>query len=189
MSDATEILVLRAEVGVADVRRVAADDGWELREQTTRAHLVLASRRWVTRDGTQITYVADHPGGAQSLRIEGKRAGSVARRLRERLPVHAEAELLAVVLEHDPPDPLQCVRVASQLAACRPDVLEARHLRALERLISHPVVEVRRAGIRSAYSCRWPQLAELVERRLAVEVRLAAQLGHLRQYLAHADYG
>jgi hypothetical protein len=49
--------------------------------------------------------------------------------------------------------------------------------------LSHPVEAVRRAGIRSAYGCRWPQLRAVVERRRASEQRLAAQLEGLRRYL------
>lgn len=189
MSDTREVIVLQDGVCVDEVLAIAAEQGWELREQTTRAHLVLASRRWITRDGLDVTHVADHPGGAQSLRIEGKRAGSLARRLRERLATHSESELLAAVLAAPSPDPVVCIRVASKLAACRPRQMAPRHLQALERLLSHPVVAVRRAGIRSAYTCRWPQLREIVGRRLVVEDRLSAQLRHLQQYLVDAYPG
>lgn len=189
MSDEREVVVLRDGVGVDELLALAEEQGWELREQTDRAHLVLASRRWVTRDGLQITHVADHPGGAQSLRIEGKRASGLARRVRERLPSHAIGELLDVVLGEDLPEPVACVRVASKLAACRPSEVDPRHLRALERLLSHPEPTVRRAGIRSAYTCPWPELRELVERRLVVEDRLSAQLRHLHDYLARAPAG
>lgn len=185
MSD-REVVVLQDGVPVASLLALADELGWELREQTARAHLVLASRRWITRDGLEVTYVADHPGGAQSIRIEGKRAASLARRVREKLPCSTEAELLGVVLGTTERDPVEHVRVASKLAACRPPRMERRHLKALTRLLSHPDPTVRRAGIRSAYTCSWAELRELVDRRVVVEDRLSAQLRHLQQYLARA---
>ena len=70
------------------------------------------------------------------------------------------------------------------LAACRPQAVEARHLTALDRMLGHPVTAVRRAAIRSAYTCPWPELREMVEQRRKVEKHLAPQLQHLAQYLA-----
>lgn len=183
---AMEILVLRDEVGAPAVLALADAEGWQLREETSRAHLVLASRRWVTTSGETVTYLIDHPGGAQSLRVEGTWAAALAKRLREWLQCQPEAELLDVVLAPagaGGPDPIDCVRAASKLAAIRPEQLDARHMAALERLLSHPVDAVRRAGIRSAYGCRWPELRAVVERRRADEQRLAAQLDELRRYL------
>lgn len=179
----SEVLVLRDEVGAAAVNVVADAEGWTLSEESSRAHLVLASRRWSTAGGDEITYVADHPGGVQSLRITGPSATALARRLRQWLPCHHEKELLAVVLDGDEPDPVACVRVASKLAACRPARSEPQHLAALGRLLSHPEVAVRRAAIRSAYGCQWPELRALVQERRADEQRLWLQLEELRKYL------
>ena len=183
-----EALVLRDEASAAAVLALADAEGWQLREETSRAHLVLASRRWVTTSGEEVTYVIDHPGGAQSLRVEGTWASALAKRLRDWLPCHSEAELLDVVLgpsgsEASEPDPVACVRVASKLAAIRPESPEPRHVAALERLLCHPVDAVRRAGIRSAYGCRWKELRTLVERRRGEEKRLVAQLEELRKHL------
>lgn len=183
-----EALVLRDEASAAAVLALADAEGWQLREETSRAHLVLASRRWLTTSGEEVTYVIDHPGGAQSLRVEGTWAAALGKRLRDWLPCHTEAELLDVVLgasgsEVTEPDPLACVRVASKLAAIRPEQPEPRHVAALERLLCHPVDAVRRAGIRSAYGCRWKELRALVERRRGEETRLAAQLEELRKHL------
>lgn len=180
----SEVLVLRDDVSVATVVALADAEDWQLREETSRAHLVLASRRWTTTTGEEVTYVADHPGGAQSLRIVGPGATALARRLRDRLPCHDEEELLAVVLAKDEPDAVACVRVAGKLAAIRPERLEGRHLAALDRLLGHPAHAVRRAGIRSAYGCRWKELLLLVEERRSEEQRLAVQLEELRRYLA-----
>jgi hypothetical protein len=184
-----EVLVLRDEVSAAAVLALADAEGWQLREESSRAHLVLASRRWITTTNEEVTYVIDHPGGAQSLRVEGTWAAALAKRLRDWLPCHAEAELLDVVLGPDgtdravEPDPVECVRVASKLAAIRPEHPSPRHVAALARLLGHPSDAVRRAGIRSAYGCRWPVLRAVVERRRAEEQRLAAQLEALRRYL------
>lgn len=184
-----EALVLRDEASAAAVLALADAEGWQLREETSRAHLVLASRRWLTTSGEEVTYVIDHPGGAQSLRVEGTWAAALAKRLREWLPCHTEAELLDVVLgpsgasEASAPDPVACVRVASKLAAIRPEQPEPRHVAALERLLGHPADAVRRAGIRSAYGCRWKELRALVERRRGEEKRLVAQLEELRKHL------
>lgn len=182
-----ETLVLRDEVSAAAVLALADGEGWQLREETSRAHLVLASRRWLTTSGEEVTYVIDHPGGAQSLRVEGTWATALAKRLRDWLPCHVEAELLDVVLGpalgSDAPDPTECVRVASKLAAIRPEQPEPRHVAALERLLGHPVDAVRRAGIRSAYGCRWIELRAMVERRRIEEKRLAVQLEELRKHL------
>lgn len=176
-----QVLVLRDEVGLATVLALAELEGWELREETGRAHLVLASRRWSTAMGEEITYVADHPSGAQSLRVSGPGAVASAERLRERIACHEEAELLAVVLEGS--DPVECIRVAGKLAACRPPQVDDRHLAALAVLLEHPEVAVRRAGIRSAYGCRWKELRGLVEERRADEQRLWVQLEGLRRWL------
>lgn len=174
------VIVLRDEVRLDEVLAYAHADGWTLREETGRAHMVLGSRRWTALVGEEIEYLADHIGGTQTLRVTGSE--TVARRLRGHFAHHPVDELLAVVLA-DQPDPVQCVRVASKLAACRPPRAEPRHLAALGRLLSHPVTAVRRAGIRSAYTCRWPQLRTLVKKRRADEKHLSAQLEHLERYL------
>ncbi len=183
MSVTAEVIVLRDEVRLEAILAFADADGWILREQTSRAHLVLASRRWSASVGEEITYVADHPGGCHSLRVTGTSAGPLTTRLREQFPHHSEQELLDVVLGSDRPDGVACVRVASKLAACRPDACETRHLAALERLLGHPVTAVRRAGIRSAYTCGWPELLAVVEARQKQEQHLRAQLEHLTRYL------
>lgn len=185
----SEVVVLRDEVGVAAVLALADAEGWQLHEETSRAHLVLASRRWVTTTGEEVTHVIDHPGGAQLLVVKGTWAAALAKRLRDWLPCHTEAELLDEVLSSEVPDPVACVRVASKLAALRPERSEPRHLAALERLLGHPVDAVRRAGIRSAYGCPWKELRALVERRWGEEQRLRAQLGELWQYLDGVDGG
>ncbi len=185
----SEVLVLRDEVGWSAVKVVADAQGWKLREETARAHLVLASQRWSTTSGEEVTYVADHPGGAQSLRITGVGASALAQRLRQWLPCHTEDELLAVVLDGDPPDPVACVRVASKLAACRPVRSDPRHVSALGRLLAHPEDAVRRAGIRSAYGCDWPELRTLIRERCRREPRLEPQLEELRAYLDELEEG
>lgn len=184
MSYDGEVIVLRDEVSLDDLLELAAEQGWVLRGETARAHLVLASRRWTSREGVEVTYVADHPGGAQSLRIVGKAATRVARNLREKVSAFTEDELLAVVLDDADPDPVACIRVASKLAACRPEVADAKHLQAIEALLAHREPAVRRAGIRSTYGCRWPELRNIVDRRLAQETALTPQLEHLQRYLA-----
>jgi hypothetical protein len=178
----SHVLVLRDGVDAAAVLALADAEGWRLREETARAHLVLASRRWVTTSGEVVTWVVDHPGGASSLRIEGTGAAALTRRLRDRLPCHDEDELLAVVLSESA-DPVQLVRVASKLAACRPERADPRHVDALARLIGHDVEGVRRAGIRSAYGCRWPELREVVQAQRGKELRLLVQLVELRRWL------
>ncbi len=183
MSTAGQIIVLRDDVRLDAVLALADADGWELREETARAHLVLASRRWSASVGEEIEYVADHLGGAHWLRVSGDGAESLAARLREHFSHHDEDELLAIVLDGPNPEAVACVRVASKLAACRPAICDARHLQALERLLEHPVTAVRRAGIRSAYTCPWPELREVIARRRGAEEHLKAQLEHLEQYL------
>ncbi|MCA9710843.1 MAG: hypothetical protein KDK70_33685, partial [Myxococcales bacterium] len=82
MSAAVDVIVLRDDVRLEDVLAYADGDGWTLRQETSRAHLVLASRRWSALVGEEIEYVADHVGGSQSLRVTG--AETLARRLRDR---------------------------------------------------------------------------------------------------------
>ncbi|MCX4245072.1 hypothetical protein [Paraliomyxa miuraensis] len=175
------VLVLRDEVSLTVVHALAELEAWELREETGRAHLLLASRRWSTPMGEEITYVADHTSGAQSLRVSGPGAAATADRLRGRILCEDEGELLAMAMEGEPGP---CVRVAGKLAACRPERAEERHLTALRRLLEHPEVAVRRAAIRSAYGCRWPELRDVVEARQGEEKRLQEQLEGLRAYLA-----
>lgn len=179
-----DVIVLRDAVSLADLQAVARDEGWQLLGETVGAHLVLSSRRWQTDTDVEITHIFDHPGGAHWLRLRGVQALARARRLRARLPHHTESELLDTVLKPDEPDAVESVRVASKLAACRPTGFELRHLAAMEKLLAHPVTAVRRAAIRSAYGCTWPELRELVRRRRDDETRLGDQLGHLDAYLS-----
>ena len=184
-----EVIVLRDEVRLETVLAFADAGGWTLREETARAHLVLASYRWSASVGEEIAYVADHLGGAHSLCITGKGAAPLARRLREHFPHHDPQELLAAIVGGGAPDPVTCVRVASKLAACRPVSCEPQHLAALERLLQHPVTAVRRAGIRSAYTCRWPELPAVLKRCRDREQHLGAQLEHLERYLLEEGVG
>jgi len=187
MSTNAEVIVLRDDVRLEAVLALAEADGWALREETERAHLVLASRRWSASVGEEITYVADHLGGCHFLRITGDEAEALAWDLRDRFDHHTEDELLARVLGGHQLEPVAAVRVASKLAALRPLTSEVGHMRALERLMTHPVTAVRRAGIRSAYTCPWPELLELVERCRKREKHLVTQLEHLARYLQSSD--
>lgn len=183
MTDGVDTIVLHDDVGLAQLADLARQEGWTLVGETAGAHWVLATRRWQTETGVKITHVFDHPGGTHWLRLTGVQAKDRARRLRARLPHHTENELLDIVLQAAEPDPVACIRAASKIAAYRPAAFELRHLAALEKLLGHSSVAVRRAGIRSAYGCRWPELRELVKRRREQEQRLVDQLADLDAYL------
>lgn len=169
MNAPQHVLVLAPSVTARDVRALAVSSGWTLVGDTPRAHLEMASRRFHTRDGTEVLEVEDHIGGVRSLRIAGPGADAVARACLAALPTERMEDLYAIA---EAGDPVACIRVAGRLAAGRPAAFSAAHLRALQQLLTHTEPAVRRAGIRAAYGCRWPELRAWLGARMQAETRL-----------------
>jgi hypothetical protein len=173
VSPATRLVVLAESVSAHDVRAHADASGWMLVGDTPRAHLEMASRRFHTRDGTEVLEVEDHIGAVRSLRITGPSADAIARACEAALPTETPQALHAIVQRGDP---VPCIRAAGRLAAGRPAAFDAAHLQAMQRLMTHPEPAVRRAGIRAAYGCRWPELRAWLGARMQVETRLRAAI-------------
>jgi hypothetical protein len=162
MSAAT-FIVLDAETTTADVRRLARQRGWTPAGDTPRGHDVMASLRFRAGSDTDVWLGEDHTSGCRWIRIEGPSSLEVGGAIRNGVGWVRPNDVLSRL---ERADAVGCIRLAGQLAAVRPVQFDADHFDALRRLITHDEIPVRRAGIRSAFGCRWPQLAALVREQL-----------------------
>jgi hypothetical protein len=175
------VIVLRDNTSRERVETLAAEHGWRAIGDVVRGHFVLASRRWYEADGTIIEYLEDHTADVRYLTIDGPGQDSAASALRDGLPCFTTEELFAELDASD--DPIVWIRGLGRLSVLRPKKLDTRYVALWERALSHPVRAARRAAIRTAYGCTWPELAALVHARLDDETELQAPLEHLRAYL------
>lgn len=172
-----EFVVLRDQVSLAEVVAFVDERGFTLVDDTTRGYFILATKAWATSDGTQLAYVEDHTADVRHIQTAGPDRIRLATAARERLANYDPSELLSIAQSAE--DPRTCIQTISRLVPYRPEDCAPRFLAAWERMIAHPVKAVRRAAIRTAYGCRWPQLRALIERRLPAEDELEPQLRHL----------
>jgi hypothetical protein len=179
------VIVLREQAVRERVEAIAIEHGWRPVGDVVRGHFVLASRRWYDAVGTMIEYLEDHTADVRYFVIEGAGQDEVAALLRERLPCFTETELLAELDRNA--DPVAWVRGLGRLAVLRPKRADARFLAVWERALQHPARAARRAAIRTAYGCSWPELAALVRARLDRETELHGPLEHLHGYLDRAQ--
>ncbi len=179
------VIVLREQAVRERVEAVATEHGWRPVGDVVRGHFVLASRRWYDAVGTMIEYLEDHTADVRYFVIDGAGQDGVAALLRERLPCFTEAELLAELDRNA--DPIAWIRGLGRLAVLRPKRADPRFLAVWERALQHPSRAARRAAIRTAYGCPWPELAALVRDRLEHETELRRPLEHLRAYLDRAQ--
>lgn len=179
------VLVLSVAVRAADVRAIAEARNWTREGDTPRAHLALASRRYRTPEGAEVLEIEDHNGGVRSLRISGPTRGELARALAGQLPTRSTDEIIATASSSDP---VACIRAAGELAASRPARFDPPHLAALQRLLTHPEPAVRRAGIRAAYGCQWPELRRWLGARMQAETRLASALAALVSWIDETSF-
>lgn len=173
----SHIVVLNEQVTAMDVASLAASMKLTLVEETTRGWFVLATRTWAAPDGSQLAYVEDHTADARWLQASGIGGARMATMLRERLPHYGLTDLLSLAQTTEAPR--TCIQVLSRLVPHRPDDSDPRFLAAWKRMLTHPVKAVRRAAIRTAYGCRWPELRTLVQQCLQTENELVPQLEQL----------
>ncbi len=177
-----EILVLTESAGPAQIKELAERRGWSPAGETVRSHFVLASRRYIDQDDTLIEYFEDHIGEVRFIQISGPSQSPLADILTDALPCHSEEQLLEDVTHAA--TPLAWIRGLSRLAVCHPVEVTAPYLELWTKAFQHPHVAVRRAAIRTAYSCRWPELIPLVGERLELDHELEGPLRHLQEFLA-----
>jgi hypothetical protein len=179
-----EVVVLREQVSERDLVKLADDLCFTLTDDTTRGYFVLATKGWVGPDGTQLVHVEDHTADVRWVRTTGPDRTRVAMMVRERLPYYDPLELLSAAEAEEAPS--ACIRIISRLAPHRPEACDPRFLAVWERMLAHTSKAVRRAAIRTAYGCRWPELRRLIEQRRTAEDELAVQLHQLLQHLEDA---
>ena len=105
----------------------------------------------------------------------------MAKQVRAAIPSDPRSVLLEAA--HVRTGPGALIRLAGKLADSRPARSDPAHLAALQRLLSHEVLAVRRAAVRTAYSYSWPELYDIVFARYQEDEKLAPQLEHLLSYL------
>jgi hypothetical protein len=176
-----EVVVLREHVSERDVATLVEGLGFTLVDDTTRGYFVLATKAWTGSDGTQLVHVEDHTADVRWVQTTGTDRMRLITTIRERLPYYDPVELLSAAQAEE--SPAACIRVISRLVPYRPDDCDPRFLAAWERMLTHRVRAVRRAAIRTAYGCPWPELRQLVERQLETEEELVPQLRQLVQHL------
>ena len=177
MSDGAEVVVLRDLVSAVEVSAFADALGATLTEDTTRGWFVLATRAWMTPDDDQIVYIEDHTSDVRWIQTTGPARARIATKVREQLPHYDTEELLSAARGSEPPS--DCIQILSRLVPYRPDDFDPRFFAVWERMLAHPLKAVRRAAIRTAYGCRWPEMRALAETRLDADRELAAQLEQL----------
>ena len=180
---ATEVIVVGDDVPRSQFEDIAHDWGWERTGLTERAHLVMARVQYSPVPGQTATWVENHTSDVRTIRVHGKPepVRSVAAELRESIPNEPRSALLQAATVRSGPAGL--IRLAGKLADSRPARCDPAHLDALRRLLSHDVIAVRRAAVRTAYAYTWPELLPLVLERYEVEDVLDPQLEHLASFL------
>jgi hypothetical protein len=182
MTQEARIVVLREEVSQRDVSSLAEARGMKLVDDTTRGYYVLATKVWSASSGTQLVYVEDHTADVRWIQVAGPERTAVATAARDGLAHYDPEQLLGTALTEEAPS--ACVRLLSRLVPHRPDDCDPRFVAVWARMLAHPTKGVRRAAIRTAYGCRWPELEQLVEARLRADPELTGALQQLLQHLA-----
>ena len=182
-----DTLVFRESVDRDRIVGFARRLGWAASGDVQRGHLVLASERFTTSDGTTIEYLEDHTGDVRFVQLSGPSQGSVASILRESLPCYDAEELLRTLPESK--QPLEWVRGLSRLAVYRPKETNSLYLSLWSRALNHADASVRRAAVRTSYGCAWPELVPLVLGRVAVEREIKRPLQALARHLKSVATG
>lgn len=176
-----DTLVFRESVDRDRIVGFARRLGWAASGDVQRGHLVLASERFTTSDGTTIEYLEDHTGDVRFVQLSGPSQGSVASILRESLPCYDAADILRTLPESK--EAVEWVRGLSRLAVYRPQQTDSLYLSLWSRALNHADASVRRAAVRTSYGCAWPELLPLVLGRIAVERELERPLQALARHL------
>jgi hypothetical protein len=179
------IIILRETATCERLNGLADELHWEEVADVVRGHFVLASKRWSDPAGTTIEYFEDHTSDARYVAVEGHAADAVAASIRDTLPHFDEDELLRELEGND--DPIAWIRGLGRLCVLRPTEPDPRYVSLWYRGLTHPQRAARRAAIRTAYGCRWPELLDVVRKRLGEEYELKEPLEHLLAYLERDD--
>jgi len=179
------VIVLRDHVQPTRVIDWAAERGWPCVEDVARGHDVRATVRWETAEGTDIAYIEDHKSDVRFIQFRGRQQHILYDDLVMRLPCYREDELL--IAAESNPDPRERIRALNRLAACRPCDVHHRYLTVWARALADPNTAVRRAAIRTAHGCAWPELGYVLRQRIAQEQRLAPQMRALLDEVEHAS--
>ncbi|MBL4685909.1 MAG: hypothetical protein JKY37_15040 [Nannocystaceae bacterium] len=183
---ATDVIVVRDDVPRARMWTLAREQQWPRTGQTDRGHLVVASEQWAPSSGLTVTWVEDHTSDVRSVRVTGSpdAVRPLAAEVRDALPHHPRATLIAAVQGEQRPATL--IGLAGKLASCRPAQCDSAHLAAVQVLLAHEVLAVRRAALRNCYRYGWPQMQALVRTRYEEDDELGPQLDHLLTFLLRA---
>lgn len=165
--------------GMDGMDAIVDEHGWLLVADIPRGHAEPAAWQWEAPDGSRVAYIEDHIGDVRFFQITGPGREALGRELRRRLP-YVDVEALLDDAE-TAEEPVTCIRALSRLVVCRPPKAERRWLDIWAKMLGHEHVAVRRAAIRTAYGCPWPELRAIVEARRGTETRLADQLEALLQ--------
>lgn len=174
------VLVLKDHVHRETVLSLARERGWKCINDMPRAHYVMATTRWRADHDNEIAYIEDHTSDVRSISVRGRDEFEIAEDISMQLDCFREDELLLEVESN--PDARARMRALNRLSACRPAEVNHRYLAAWARALSDPDKVVRRAAIRTAYGCMWPELAVVVRQRVDHEVELRDQMVFLLQY-------
>ncbi len=174
------ITLVLIDAFTADQMNAIADArGWRLTADVPRGHAEPAARQWETPDGTLVAYVEDHVGDVRMVQIAGPGRDLLAAELRRVLPY---VDVSALLDEAETAEaPVTCVRALCRLVVCRPPVADRRWLGVWAKMLAHPHRAVRRAALRTAHACPWPELRPILESRLREETDLRDQLRALLQ--------
>jgi len=179
------VTVLRDYVQPQRVIEWAADHDWKCVADIPRSHVINATIRWVALEGTEITYTEDHTADVRTVSFTGRQQHALQEELQLQLPCFREDEIL--INAESSPDPRERIRALNRLAACRPVEVHHRYLAVWARAFTDPICAVRRAAIRTAHGCTWPELEYLIRQRIAQEDRLRPQMERLIQAIAQAN--
>lgn len=178
------VTVLRDHVGAHRVIAWAAEYGWPCVADIVRSHHVRATVCWLAPDSTKITYIEDHTSDVRFVEFSGRQQYALQDNLQLQLPCYREDEIL--INAESSPDPRERIRALDRLAACRPAEVHHRYLAAWARALADSSIAVRRAALRTAHGCTWPELEYLVRQRIPLEDRLKPQLQKLLEAMAPA---
>lgn len=171
------VTVLRDHVPPVRVIAWATGHDWSCIAEITRTHTERATMQWQTSEGTEITYVEDHVSDVRFVKFSGRQQFVLQDDLQLQLPYYREDEIL--INAESSPDPRERIRALNRLAACRPTEVHHRYLAVWARALSDQSCPVRRAAIRTAHGCTWPELEYLIRQRVAHEERLRPQMQQL----------
>lgn len=155
-------LILKDEATLDDVRRVAAEDGWEERQTIAADERQPLQVIWLVPDrAASVHYVEDTLVGLRYLMFRGYDTDDVRLHAGARLPSYTVAESTALLRDPDPAERRHGVLVTCLSA---PIAAETPYLPALARAAADPEPAVRHAVILGLGFVDWPETEPILER-------------------------